>query len=365
MKNKIEFCVPPLFEKHKLDYSLLREKMGKNFRYASKGRWAIYHILQSLKIKRGLLLPAYFCETIFSVLNMIEVPYQFYDLNLADLNPNSNSIERKLALTGYDAVLVPSFYGNAADLPQISAICEKYGAKMIDDAAQSFGAVGSDGKMVGTYGAGGLLAFSPGKSTMAHMGSLWWTNNSEYTYKSTNHSCYHYMSYLDFYFNRQLVYMTRYIPIFWVLGFYHKFLQEDDIKSDIMANFENRILGGCIMELLNGGFAFYDYYWNYFNDNLIVNDDFDIIKNISGQKSVPRKIVLLFKSEKKCREMKKYLMERRIGFFAGYNLLHGEHTDIPNTMKIVNHIIELPIENNHIRMEYMLSAINQIILQEK
>lgn len=360
MKNKIEFCVPPLFDKHALDYALLKEKTGKEFRYASKGRYAFYHILMSLEIKKGLLLPAYFCGTILCTLNLLDVPYQFYDLDLRDLNPDPQSIEKKLQLTGYDAVLVPSFYGYAADLPTIELICKKYGAKMIDDAAQSFGAVAYDGKMVGTYGAGGFLAFSPGKSTMAHMGSLYWTSNNAYAYQQTKHSLYHFLCYLNFYLNRQMIYVSRYIPIFSMLGFYHKLLKDEKVINDTMARFENRILGGCIQALFDEKFLFYDSLWNSFTNRLTNNKDFRVIKNIHGQKSVQRKIVLLFHDEERCKEVKQYFREQGIGFFAGYSLLPGDYTDIPNTMRIVNHIIELPIENNLLKMEYMLNTINEL-----
>ncbi len=152
--------MPSLFSNCALDYTLLREKTGKEFRYASKGRYALYHILTSLQVKKGLLLPAYFCDTILYALDRIDIPYQFYDIDFRDLNPDVQSIEKKLSVTGYDAVLVPSFYGYAADLPAIELLCRKYSAKMIDDAAQSFGAIASDGRMVG---------FS-----LFHRGSLLW-----------------------------------------------------------------------------------------------------------------------------------------------------------------------------------------------
>lgn len=361
MKKKIEFCVPPMFHKAALNYALIKERTGKEFRYASKGRYAFYHILISLKIQKGLLLPAYFCGTILNALNKIDLPYQFYDLDLRDLNPDWQSIEQKLQSTGYDAVLVPSFYGNAADLSKIYLICKKYGAKMIDDAAQSFGAIASDGKMVGTYGDGGFLAFSPGKSTMAHMGSLYWTSNKMYAYQQTRHNLYHFLCYLNFFFNRQLIYATRYMPILFMLGFYHKLLKDEMLVNDRMAKFENKILGGCIQTILDDNFSFYDTMWKSFTDKMSTHGDFRVIQNVHGQKSVHRKIVLLFQNQERCDRFKRYLQEKRIGFFPGYELLPGggRRTEIPNTMRIVNHIIELPIENNAARMEYMLDTINQ------
>ncbi len=360
MKNKVEFCVPSLFSNCALDYTLLKEKTGKEFRYASKGRYALYHILTSLQVKKGLLLPAYFCDTILYALDRIDIPYQFYDIDFRDLNPDVQSIEKKLSVTGYDAVLVPSFYGYAADLPAIELLCRKYSAKMIDDAAQSFGAIASDGRMVGTYGDGGFLAFSPGKSTMAHMGSLYWTSNQTYAYQETRHNLYHFLCYLNFLFNRQLIYSTRHIPVFSMLGFYHKLLRDEAVINDTIAKFEDKILGGCIQALFDETFCFYSSIWNSFTSRLIKQEDFRIIGNVHGQKSVQRKIVLLFQEQKRCDEVKQYLQEKGIGFFAGYRLLPGDYADIPNTMRIVNHIIELPIENHVARMEYMLNTINQL-----
>lgn len=359
MKNKVEFCVPPFFNKAPLDYEYIKKKTGKEFRYASKGRYSIYHILVSLKIERGLLLPAYFCETILDVLNMLNIPYQFYDLNLIDLNPDVLSVENKIQMTNYDCVLVPSFYGNSADLSELESVCKKHGAKMIDDAAQSFGAVSANGKLVGTYGDGGLLAFSPGKSTMAHMGSLYWTSNEMYKYHFTRHNFYHFCCYMNFLFNRQFIYKSRYIPLFLPLGFYHKLLKDRTLVNDTMARFENEILGGCLQALFDEKFQFYNNYYNYFSDNLKNNKYFSIVKNVYGQVSVPRKIVLLFTDEKKCNHMKEYLYKKKIAFFSGYNLLPGDYTDIPNTLKIVNHVIELPIEDNAKRMDYVLGIINQ------
>lgn len=358
MKSKIEFCVPPFFRFHSLEYDFLREKTGKTFQYASRGRYSIYHIIHSLEIKKGVLLPAYFCETILEVLTSLKIPFQFYDLDLEDLNPDIFSIERELQLTGYDGVLVPSLYGNSADLPQIELLCQKYGAKMIDDAAQSFGAVGSDGRLVGTYGAAGLLAFSPGKSTMAHMGSLYWTSNEKYNYPHTRHSVYHFLCYINFLLNRQLVYFTRYVPFFWIFGLYHKLLKEQMLVNDSITGFEEKILGGVLKALFDGKFQVYEFYWDYFDRTLKNTKNYRVIRNIHGRKSVPRKIILLFYDKAECDKMKNYLYKKKIAFFPGYKLLPGDYSGIPNTMKIVDHIIELPIEDNKKRMQYMVDMIN-------
>ena len=62
-------------------------------------------------------------------------------------------------------------YGNPVDYPGIEKICKDFGVKLIDDAAQSFGAK-LNGRLAGTWGDAGFFSFSPGKSTPGHLGSF-------------------------------------------------------------------------------------------------------------------------------------------------------------------------------------------------
>ena len=66
-------------------------------------------------------------------------------------------------------------YGNPVDYPGIEKICKDFGVKLIDDAAQSFGAK-LNGRLAGTWGDAGFFSFSPGKSTPGHLGSFFWTS---------------------------------------------------------------------------------------------------------------------------------------------------------------------------------------------
>lgn len=52
-------------------------------------------------------------------------------------------------------------YGNPVDYPGIEKICKDFGIKLIDDAAQSFGAK-LNGRLAGTWGDAGFFPFLPG-----------------------------------------------------------------------------------------------------------------------------------------------------------------------------------------------------------
>ena len=55
-------------------------------------------------------------------------------------------------------LLVASMYGNPADMVQLEGLCKEHGIKLIDDAAQSFGAKIQD-RFIGTFGDAGFMAF--------------------------------------------------------------------------------------------------------------------------------------------------------------------------------------------------------------
>ena len=178
----IELFVPEKIQKKSFDLDKLSSDLEKKLMYASKGRYALYKIIKYYITiypnKSYILLPAYYCETVYNTLKLLDIKYIFYDLDLDDLNPSLDSIEqiienRKDEILG---VIVPSLYGNAANLVDIGQLCKRNNLMMIDDAAQSFGAE-LDGKKVGTYGEAGFFSISPGKPTAAHMGSYYWIDN--------------------------------------------------------------------------------------------------------------------------------------------------------------------------------------------
>lgn len=75
---------------------------------------------------------------------------------------DADKIEEKIT-ERTKAVMVVHLYGHVADMDKITAICKKHGLKLIEDCAQSHGAL-YKGKMTGTFGDAGCFSFYPSKN---------------------------------------------------------------------------------------------------------------------------------------------------------------------------------------------------------
>ena len=82
-------------------------------------------------------------------------PDEYYQID-------ADKIEEKI--TGKTkAIMVVHLYGHVADMDKIVALCKKYDLKLIEDCAQSHGAL-YKGKMTGTFGDVGCFSFYPSKN---------------------------------------------------------------------------------------------------------------------------------------------------------------------------------------------------------
>lgn len=82
-------------------------------------------------------------------------PDEFYQLD-------AEKIEEKIT-ERTKAVLVVHLYGQAAQMEKIVGLCEKYKLRLVEDCAQSHGAL-SGKKMTGTFGDIGCFSFYPSKN---------------------------------------------------------------------------------------------------------------------------------------------------------------------------------------------------------
>lgn len=91
---------------------------------------------------------------------------------------DADKIEEKIT-SRTKAVMVVHLYGHVADMDKITGICHRHGLKLIEDCAQSHGAL-YKGKMTGTFGDAGCFSFYPSKNLGAFgdAGALV-TNNPE------------------------------------------------------------------------------------------------------------------------------------------------------------------------------------------
>jgi dTDP-4-amino-4,6-dideoxygalactose transaminase len=128
----------------------------------NKGRVALEIALRTLGVGRGdeVILPAFCCTTVVPpVLATGAVPV------LADVGPQLNltpeSVENALT-SRTRAVIVPHLFGNPADIEGIESLARSKGIRVIDDAAQAFGAT-LNGRLLGTFGDLGIVSFGSGK----------------------------------------------------------------------------------------------------------------------------------------------------------------------------------------------------------
>ena len=87
----------------------------------------------------------------------------FIDSEEDTWNMDPKALERAFELYGRPkAVVVVHLYGNPAKMDEITAICEKYGVPLIEDAAEALGSE-YKGKKCGTFGDFGILSFNGNK----------------------------------------------------------------------------------------------------------------------------------------------------------------------------------------------------------
>lgn len=359
---KIELFAPLRFKKSNLTESDLNNYTDgiNSSRYASKGRYSIIHILHSLNIYNGkVLISGYMCPSVEETLIKHGFSVGYFDIDLRDLNPSLDDIEKCLNEDHCVAVIAPSLYGNPADLEAIYEICKRHNTCMIDDAAQSCGAL-LNGKRIGGFGDGGFISFSPGKPTSGHMGSFFWSNlSNSYNVNRSHHCLFHYVSYLEYLFTRYYIYKT---PKFLQKFIYMTCRFVDgrvNLINDDICEFEKRILGGIILQNEE----------NVVSRNLMLNyivseisniqPDFRIIRNVRGRPN-NSKLVLLFDNKENATRFKSLLTARKIAFYGGYKIPITK-SNLNNCRIIDGCIVELPLEMNEKRMNYMIKVINEYI----
>src|SRR5947209_12403354 len=133
----LETFVPPAFTLASLDLTELNRRTGKTWQYAASGRAALFHILRGFDVRERLLVPGYICDTVLEPLRRLGIAPVFYDVDARDLNGTLDSIRQHNVRT----VLAASLYGNPADLAAMERFCREQDRVLIDDAAQSFGAM--------------------------------------------------------------------------------------------------------------------------------------------------------------------------------------------------------------------------------
>lgn len=132
----------------------------------ASGTDAILLALMAAGVKSGdkvATTPFTFFATAGSIARLGAIPV-FIDIQPQTYNIDPDSLEKALKKTkGVKAVIPVHLYGQCADMTAINRIARKYGAKVVEDAAQSIGAE-YKGKKCGVLGDIACFSFYPTKN---------------------------------------------------------------------------------------------------------------------------------------------------------------------------------------------------------
>lgn len=159
----------------------IRRRFGvRNCSFMCTGRAALTVLLRALqklatKDRDEVIVPSYTCYSVASSVVKAGLRPRLVDIapDTLDYAPES------LAATPFDrvlAVIATNLYGLPSDLPALSKMASERGAFLVDDAAQSMGAL-VGGKWSGTWGDAGLFSLDKGKPVAAIDGGIVVTNS--------------------------------------------------------------------------------------------------------------------------------------------------------------------------------------------
>ena len=151
------------FEREAADYLGVKHAIG-----VASGTDALHLALLAEGIGAGdevITTPFTFIATAEAIKYVGAKPV-FVDIDSKSFNISPEAIEK--AITPKTKAVIPvHLFGQPADIPEISKLCEHYNLKLIEDCAQSFGA-SIDGKQTGTLGNAGAFSFFPSKNLGAY-----------------------------------------------------------------------------------------------------------------------------------------------------------------------------------------------------
>lgn len=339
---------------------ILKKFIGDNWIYAPSGRACFYHILKAYNVK-NVAIPNYICSSVLEPIKKLKINFYVYDIDKEDLNPSFNSFkEIYIKNNKIDCVLVPSLYGNPADLINFEKFCKANNIVMIDDAAQAFGAK-LENKFVGTFGETGFFSISPAKPLYGHLGGfLRIKKNLKINYK--NEFFYHCLKKIYFLYRKNIYkFDNKFFEIFILLliKIYEKIF---DTYYGKMNNFEkDSIINSILYQILLNN-EIINTKNNILKSFLQLEKEFSFVRIISNKRGIsnPIKLVLIIeKDTETINLLKRKLKEKKIYFLNGYKLIEN-NSNFKNSFYLNGKIFEFPLEKNKKNMNYLLNSLNEI-----
>ena len=150
------------------------------------GTSALHLAIKHAGVKMG---DKVFCSDMTFAATLNSVVYEkaepiFIDTEYQTWNMDPVSLERAFTLyPDVKVVVVVNLYGVPAMMDEIRAICDKYGAVLVEDAAESFGAT-YKGKQTGTFGDISIISFNGNKIITGSSGGMLLTDSLEIAEKT-------------------------------------------------------------------------------------------------------------------------------------------------------------------------------------
>lgn len=152
------------FEKEIAQYTGASEAVA-----VSSGTAAIHLALSLLEVGKG---DKVFCSSLTFIASTNPIIYQGAEPVFIDSEPDTWNMSPSALERAFDdaikegtlpkAVIVVNLYGQSAKMSEITSICNQYGVPIIEDAAESLGAI-YKGKASGTFGKFGIYSFNGNK----------------------------------------------------------------------------------------------------------------------------------------------------------------------------------------------------------
>lgn len=152
-------------ESERLRGRLCRELDRSYAVLCSSGTDALRLAMASLGVERGRIVATVANAGGYATIAALQLgaDVRFVDVDWASLQMDPDSLESVLSTSHVSVVVVTHLYGNIANLREIQAICARYGVPIIEDCAQSMGAVVGQ-RPAGSFGDIATLSFYPTKN---------------------------------------------------------------------------------------------------------------------------------------------------------------------------------------------------------
>lgn len=161
---------------------LISEKIGVKYAVAlCNGTCALHLATRLNNLKPGEKV---FCSDMTFAATVNPVKYEgaeavFIDTESDTWNMDPEALERAFTLyPGTRLVVVAHLYGTPGKIDEIRKVCDKHGAKILEDAAESFGAT-YKGKETGSFGDNAVISFNGNKIITGSSGGMFLTNKKE------------------------------------------------------------------------------------------------------------------------------------------------------------------------------------------